>query len=313
MAKVFRSPVQLLQRNVVGFKRFFASENRKGCKEVKKKSLMTVEDKVVMITGGSSGIGLAIAREMMAQKAKGVVICGVNKQQGEEAASCLNVCEEETKAKFLEMDVRILKTFESVMKKIIDCFGSLDILVNNAGIFEEAKWEQTVSVNINGTVNGVLLAHRFMGQNSDGGLVINVADTYGLEPFPYAPIYSATKYAVIGLTKAFGHPDIYEKTKIRVVALCPAVTQTDMLENKQPMLNKKWEDKAYETLKMSPQQHAKAVGKAANHLIQYAQTGTIWPVECTVLHKVTFPNRISYCNKVIELGFPGTDSSTDCQ
>ncbi|GIY12430.1 15-hydroxyprostaglandin dehydrogenase, partial [Caerostris darwini] len=112
--------------------------------------------------------------------------------------------------------------------KTIATFGTLDVLINNAGMFNETKYQDMININFIAVVRGTLLAFEHMNKltGGKGGYVINTSSEAGLDPFPMAPVYTATKHAVVGLTKSLGSDYHFEKTGITVNVICPGPVET---------------------------------------------------------------------------------------
>lgn len=192
---------------------------------------MLLEGKVALITGGARGLGKAFAEELLKNKVK-VCICDLNSNTGEKTI-------QEWKprygnnAMFLRCDVTNHEQFEDVFKLTIARFRRLDIVVNNAGVLNEGQssWRTTIMVNVIGVIEGTKLADKYMTKQSDGGggVVLNVASTAGLTPVFFMPVYTASKYSVVGFTRSVAmNADIFN-TGMRYVCLCPGFTETKML------------------------------------------------------------------------------------
>ncbi|KAJ8959634.1 hypothetical protein NQ318_021821 [Aromia moschata] len=107
-----------------------------------------LKNKVALITGGASGIGLHYAKELLRKGAKGVTLADVNPQFG---ANALKGIQDEfgaNKAIFVKTDVTNIHEFEDAFKKTLESFGNIDILFNNAGIMNDSVWEKEVAINI---------------------------------------------------------------------------------------------------------------------------------------------------------------------
>ncbi|KAG8222466.1 hypothetical protein J437_LFUL002201 [Ladona fulva] len=123
-----------------------------------------------------------------------------------------------------------------------------------------------------------MLAMKYMGKDNggNGGIVINMSSVLGMKPYAGCPVYCATKYALLGLTRSFGEPYYFEKTGIRMVALCPGTTATDMIHcyAAQEMF-----EKLGQLVENLPKQMSLCVATAVVELIAKASTGTVWVVE----------------------------------
>ncbi len=157
-----------------------------------------MERKVVLITGGSSGIGKSIGLYL---KTKGFVVYGTTRK--------LDLTKQSTTFELLEMDVREPQSIQNCIKKIIDKEEKLDVVVNNAGIgitgpIEETPHEEILKAfdtNFNGPLH-VMKAVLPQMRKQRGGLIINITSIAGYMGLPYRGIYSATKGAIELITEA---------------------------------------------------------------------------------------------------------------
>ena len=188
---------------------------------------MKLSGKIALITGGSRGIGKAIAKEFAANGAS-IVISGRDKTNLEKAASELG-------AFGVLSDIRKESDVQNLINKTIEKFGRLDILVNNAGVFPKIKllheisdseWRDVLDVNLNGAFYATKYSIPHLQKN--GGTIINIASSAGIKAYENfnADAYSASKAALVLLTKCWALE--YAKSKIRVNCICPGVVETDM-------------------------------------------------------------------------------------
>lgn len=189
---------------------------------------MRFNDKVVIVTGGSRGIGFETAKAF-SENGASVVITAKNLEQLEKAAQSL------TNTIFVPADIRKEEDVKKVVDKTIENFGKLDILVNNAGIFprikqlheiSESDWNEVLDVNLNGTFRFSKYSIPYLQKTS--GVIINVSSDAGLKAYEgfNADAYSASKAALVVLTQCWALE--YAKDKIRVNCICPGVVNTDM-------------------------------------------------------------------------------------
>ncbi|CAH0381508.1 unnamed protein product [Bemisia tabaci] len=241
---------------------------------------MDLKGKVALVTGGASGIGRAFAEELVKYGAK-VSICDVN-DDGEELADQLCQKYGRDRAIFCSCDVTDYPQIEESFQTTVSAYGGIDIVINNAGIFNDRFWELEVDVNLNGVIRGTLLALRYMSKHRGGrgGTIINVAAVEGYSVFPAAPIYCATKHAVVGFTRSYGSPFHTNMTGVRFIALCPGGTKTGMIpENdwKKTLQAPEYEAALPKTI--NQQQLVQNVGRALIYVLQKAPTGSVWSVE----------------------------------
>ena len=185
------------------------------------------EGKHAVITGGGSGIGLAVARVLVDKGAK-ATITGRNAERLEKAASELG-------ASYQVADVTDRDAVRGAVAAAVEESGAVDILINNAGVAEVAPfarasddhWDQTLAINLTGVYNCTKSVVEGMLQRGSGRIV-NVASTAGQVGYAYVSAYCAAKHGVIGLTRALALE--YARKGITVNAVCPGYTDTDIVQ-----------------------------------------------------------------------------------
>ncbi len=194
---------------------------------------MRLEDKRVLVTGASRGIGRAIARACAGEGA----VVGVNYHTSESAAK--ELCAEIEKATGraahrVPFDVSSADSVEQGIERFCELAGGVDVLVNNAGRFEGGLLatmpaeaiQRLVSVNLAGPIYCArAVLPRFLQQRS--GVILNLGSVSATRPNPGQSVYVATKSALEGFTRALAVE--YARKNIRVLCLCPGPTNTDML------------------------------------------------------------------------------------
>lgn len=194
--------------------------------------------KVCIVTGGSRGIGKAIS-QVFAQNGAIVYIIDIREGSAEEWSEEFNQgVRGEIRA--LYCDISDEKSAKDVIMQIKRTCGHIDGLVNNAGVeFNELigmisrdNMEKMFSVNVYGTINMLQIVSRIMGRQENGGSIVNITSMTALRGNKGQLVYSATKGAVISLTKSAAK-ELAEK-KIRVNAIAPGLTNTDMMKQADP-------------------------------------------------------------------------------
>lgn len=183
--------------------------------------------KVAIVTGGSTGIGRAIAAEYVEQGAT-VVICGRTESTGNETA-------EEIGCEFRQCDVREYEQVEALVEGVVDEYGQLDVMVNNAGVGSETslddmsldEWHNVVSTNLDGVMYGSKAALPHLLESS--GCIINIESIYGLRGGKGATSYSAAKGGVVNFTQQVAVDFAHEG--VRVNGICPGFVRTPMTES----------------------------------------------------------------------------------
>ena len=188
-------------------------------------------DKVAIVTGGSRGIGLDICKSLAREGAR-VVIASVDEARGVAATDIiLNLGGQ---AEFLATDVTQRDQVARLVEYTLKRFGDIHLLVNNAAVHDsapfweesEALWDRMYRVNVLGTVLPSQLVVRNMKERGSGAIV-HIASKAGVVGEPGHAAYSASKGAVIALTRAMAVE--LAPYAIRVNAVCPGPVMTDML------------------------------------------------------------------------------------
>jgi 3-oxoacyl-[acyl-carrier protein] reductase len=197
----------------------------------------SLENKVALVTGGSRGIGRAIALEFAARGA--AVVVNYNKSSNEAEAVVNQIKEAGGKAAAFQADVSDFKQAEALVKFAIDTFGDLSILVNNAGItrdqlimmMPEADWDAVINTNLKSTFNCSKAAVKHM-MRKRVGRIINMASVAGQMGNPGQTNYSASKGGQIAFTKALARE--VATRSITVNAIAPGFVDTEILDAMTP-------------------------------------------------------------------------------
>jgi NAD(P)-dependent dehydrogenase (short-subunit alcohol dehydrogenase family) len=180
-----------------------------------------------VVTGGSRGIGLAVAQRLVQEGARVSIVsrtpATLSLSKGDKVfCATADVCD--------ESEIR------RALQECRDANGSIDILVNNAGIVESAPlartsskmWDRIIATNLTGTF---LCSREVIAEMTAAqwGRIVNVASTAGLAGAPYIAAYCASKHGVVGFTRAVAAE--VAATGVTVNAICPGYTETDILRS----------------------------------------------------------------------------------
>ena len=193
--------------------------------------MLNLEGKIVFITGASSGIGEACAREFAKLKAN-IILAARRVDRLKKLADQL-VKEYQIKVNYLEFDVRNYDDVQNKFNSLDSHWKQIDILVNNAGLAKglekvyEGKlsdWDEMIDTNLKGLLNVTrVISPRMVKRQS--GHIINIGSTAGHEVYTYGNVYSATKFAVKSLTQSF-RLDMLDKG-VKVSSVDPGMVYTE--------------------------------------------------------------------------------------
>lgn len=187
------------------------------------------QNKVVVITGGGSGIGLAMAR-IFAASGYSVVITGRDAKRLQKAATTISADKKQVTG--IPCDVRVPSSVEKLFREIGKQHSTIDVLINNAGVAHSLAavdqlpvetWKEVIDTNLTGTF---LVTHAALPLIRSGGTIVNNLSVAALQPFAGMAAYNASKFGALGFTQAL-REDL-RKRGIRVLALLPGATDTEI-------------------------------------------------------------------------------------
>ncbi|MCI1935525.1 MAG: SDR family oxidoreductase [Bifidobacteriaceae bacterium] len=194
---------------------------------------MTVENKVVVITGASSGIGEATAKLLASNGAK-VVLGARRESRLQDIVKDIEAAG--GKATYSVTDVRDAAQVNALVHKAETEFGGLDVIFNNAGIMPNSpisalhvdEWNDMIDINLKGVLNGVAAVMPIFTKQKHGQIV-TTSSVAGIKSFAGSGVYGATKFAVRNLMEVIRMESAQEGTNIRTATLYPAAINTELL------------------------------------------------------------------------------------
>jgi NADP-dependent 3-hydroxy acid dehydrogenase YdfG len=223
---------------------------------------MNLHNKVVLITGASSGIGEATAMKLSKEGAR-VVLCARSEDE-------LNALKEKIekdggKALVVKTDVTKPDDFKNAVKKTVDAFGTVDVLINNAGLMplsfvaklKTDEWDKMVDVNIKGVLNGVAAVLPTLIKQKSGH-IINISSSAAHNYFPGGAVYCATKVAVKMFSEGL-RQELATEYGINVTSIEPGAVNTSLFETISDEDVKKEMEKMQEMTTMEAEDIAEAI------------------------------------------------------
>lgn len=194
--------------------------------------MSSLKNEVAIVTGGTAGIGKAIAKKLALCGAK-VVIFGRSAERGEEVVAEINALIGSQVVEFYKIDVSQTESVAQNVKEILEKYGKVDVLVNNAGItrdqllmrMSEKDWDDVIDINVKSCYN---LCHALVRpmMKARKGKIINISSVVGLTGNTGQANYAASKAAVIGFTKALAKE--LARKGINVNCVAPGFIETAM-------------------------------------------------------------------------------------
>ncbi len=185
---------------------------------------MTLSDKVAVVTGGSRGIGRAIALDFAANGAK--VVINYNQSAGLAEETAAKIIADGGQALAVQADVSDFSAAQELAKATLAHFGQVDILVNNAGatrdtllmMMKESQWDEVISTNLKSVYNCCKAVVRPMLKRKQGGRIINISSVVGLRGQAGQTNYAASKAGIIGFSKSLAKEIAVRHITVNVIA-----------------------------------------------------------------------------------------------
>ncbi|MCT3399516.1 SDR family oxidoreductase [Lentilactobacillus hilgardii] len=229
---------------------------------------MSVKNKVVVITGASSGIGEASAKLLAKNGAK--VVLGARREE-QLKAIVADIKGDGNQAVYKVTDVTNPEDVKQLVALAKTQFGGIDVIFNNAGIMPSSpisalhteEWDAMIDINLKGVLNGVAaVMPDFTSQKH--GQIITTSSVAGLKSFPGAGVYGATKFAVRNLMEVIRMESAQEKTNIRTVTLYPGAINTELLNTISDTATRSGMDDLYNAVGIGPDAVARVVNFAVD-------------------------------------------------
>lgn len=194
---------------------------------------MTIEGKVVVITGASSGIGQAAAEKLASLGAR-VVLSARRTERLQETVN--RIKEADGEASYYSADVTSLEEMQDLASFALEAYNRIDVWINNAGLMPLSfmnklkvnEWNRMVDVNIKGVLNGIAAAIPTMEKQKEGH-ILNVSSVAGHRVGMAGAVYSGTKFAVRAITEGL-RMELSPTSKIRTTIISPGMVETELFE-----------------------------------------------------------------------------------
>ncbi len=188
------------------------------------------KDKVIIVTGGASGIGRSLCEQLGQQEAV-IIVADINFETANQVAQSIN--DNDGRAYAVHLDVTNKDEVQKVIDEAIDKYNRIDFMFNNAGIvilgdqrdMTPEYWTRTLDVNLMGVIYGTTIAYSTMVKQGFGH-IINTASVAGLYPFPMEIPYTTSKFAVVGLSTSLRSEAAGLGVKVSIV--CPGPVMTNI-------------------------------------------------------------------------------------
>lgn len=189
--------------------------------------------KTAIVTGGGSGIGLAIAQAIAREHFR---VGLIGRSEGALEAASNEIAGSGGESWWATVDVRDPAAVEAFIQDAVGRFGKIDLLVNNAGVFELRRFEQTTlefwKQTLETNLTGAFVCTKAVWPHVEGGQIINISSIAGLQAFEGCAAYSASKFGLIGLSEVLALEG--RQRNVRVHVVCPGNTHTPIWENQAP-------------------------------------------------------------------------------
>lgn len=198
---------------------------------------MSLENKVAIVTGAASGIGLETSKEL-ARAGATVAIADIQLEKAQAAAEEIN--QSHGKATAIEMDVTREEAVDEAMDKLARDYGSIDILVSNAGVqivnpieeFSFSDWKKMLAIHLDGAFLTTRAAVKHMYKDDRGGTLIYMGSVHSHDASPLKSAYVTAKHGLLGLARVMAKEGAAHNVRSHVI--CPGFVHTPLVEKQIP-------------------------------------------------------------------------------
>ncbi|XP_013396931.1 15-hydroxyprostaglandin dehydrogenase [NAD(+)]-like [Lingula anatina] len=263
--------------------------------------MMKFAGKVALITGGAQGLGRVFSEALLKRGAK-VCMADIDDKTGLKTLAQFQQQYGQDSSTFVKCDVTSENELKNAFSHTKQSLGGLDILCNNAGIVNEIDWRKTIDINLIAVMTGTYLGLEAMRKDrgGNGGVIINVASVAGIISISEGPSYTASKFGVVGFSKAMGEDIDYPTHQVRVNCLCPTFADTPILHSSDRKVTKSSHYKLYKKRKellgvMDPHR----VGDAFIQLVEdESQNGSVLTVTRDQIRYKKYPPPLTLTSKL---------------
>ncbi|XP_055701893.1 development-specific 25 kDa protein-like [Phlebotomus papatasi] len=251
---------------------------------------MSLCDKAVLVTGACSGIGYAIAQELLKNNLKTLVVLDIHSKP-----ECIDNWKEQypkISIKYFMVNVAVDEEIKQCYEAIAKDLGTLDIVINCAGILDESDYVKMINVNLGGVIGSTFRAIENMRKDvkGHGGVIVNISSILGLDPASVIPTYSATKHAIIAFHRSvsFGNDNM----GIKFICICPGFTATPLYKNaRKPGFYFNFGEEKLKMMKDAniKKQTPEVIAVGLVRLLDEAKNGSVWVIEDSEWREQTFP------------------------
>jgi NAD(P)-dependent dehydrogenase (short-subunit alcohol dehydrogenase family) len=193
-------------------------------------------DRVAVVTGGASGIGLAVAQKLAAE---GMQLVLADVEAGALEAARKDLEAKGAKVLAVRTDVSKAADVERLAQKTLERFGAVHVVFNNAGVAVTGEswensledWQWVLGVNLWGVIHGIRTFVPILLRQNEPGHVVSTASMAGLTSNPGLAVYNVTKHAVVTLSETLHHDLALRNSPVKVSVLCPGYIQTRIMES----------------------------------------------------------------------------------